>query len=115
VTIVFDDGQRFEVSGTVLVGRNPVPGPDERVDTLIPLNDLSRSISKTHASLRWDGRVLWVGDRGSTNGTVLGEATGARRIGPQTEDAAVPGSRVNLGDRFFTIEPLGTTTPGGQR
>lgn len=115
VVIAFDDGQRLEVSGTVLVGRNPAPGPDDEVDALIPLNDLSRSISKTHACLRWDGRVLWVSDRASTNGTAVVDASGTRQISPQVEEPAFPGGRVNLGDRFFTIESIPPESLEGQR
>lgn len=114
VFIAFDDGQRFEFSGTVLVGRNPTPGPDEEVDALVPFRDRTRSISKTHASLRWDGRVLWVGDRDSVNGTAIVDAVGTREVGAMTEQAAAPGSRVNLGDRFLTVEPLASPAPGGQ-
>ena len=114
VFIAFDDGQRFELSGTVLIGRNPAPGLDEKVDALVPFRDRSRSISKTHATLRWDGRVLWVGDRDSVNGTAIIDASGTREVGAMTEEAAAPGSRVSLGDRFLIIEPLVSTAPGGQ-
>jgi pSer/pThr/pTyr-binding forkhead associated (FHA) protein len=110
VFIAFDDGQRFEFSGTVLIGRNPTPGADEEVDALVPFRDRTRSISKTHASLRWDGRVLWVGDRDSVNGTAIVDGAGTREVGAMTEQAAAPGSRVNLGDRFLTVEPLASTT-----
>ena len=114
IVIAIDDGQRFEVHGTVLVGRNPEPGPGEKVDALVPLPDSSRSISKTHASLRWDGRTLWVGDRGSTNGTTVVDASGTRQVSTHTAEAAGPGSEVHLGDRSLTVESLGpiADTPG---
>lgn len=114
IVIAIDDGQRFEVHGTVLVGRNPEPGPGEKIDALVPLPDSSRSISKTHASLRWDGRTLWVGDRGSTNGTTVVDASGTRQVSPQAPEAAAPGSTVHFGDRSLTVEKLGPIARGAQ-
>ncbi|NMR21603.1 RDD family protein [Cellulomonas fimi] len=114
VVVAIDDGQRFEIRGTALVGRNPQPAPDEQVHVLIPLNDLSRSVSKTHASLRWDGTVLWVADRGSTNGTRVVDPTGARTpVGMHGEQSVHPGSRIELGDRTVTVEVPAGSYPTG--
>lgn len=108
VVIALDDGQRFELRGVALVGRNPHPVAGEHVDLLVPLNDLSRSVSKTHASLRWDGRLLWVADRGSTNGTAVIDGSGERvAVTTAEERAAAPGARVEVGNRSFLVEPAG--------
>lgn len=124
VVLTFDDGRRVEVQGRALVGRAPQPAAGETVDTLIPVTDLSRSISKTHAALRWDGRVLWVADRGSTNGTVVVDGVSRYDVGG-VEHPAPPGSRVELGDRSFVVgrggvphaphAPQGGTGPGDHR
>lgn len=76
----------------------------------MPVNDLSRSVSKTHASLRWDGRHLWVADRGSTNGTIVLTAQGERSAASADGVAVEPGSRLELGDRWVAIE---APAPGG--
>lgn len=112
VIIAVDDGQRFEIRGTALLGRNPQPLPGEPVDLLVPINDLSRSVSKTHATLRWDGHLLWVTDRGSTNGTAVRSMQG-HRPADQGEVPAAPGETVEVGDRTFFVEPAAAT--GGAR
>lgn len=105
VVIALDDGQRFEIRGTTLVGRNPRPDALETVDYLVSVNDMSRSVSKTHASFRWDGQVLWVTDRASTNGTVIAHPDGQRVTVPAgAEHPAHPGGRVELGERIVQIE-----------
>lgn len=121
VVLTFDDGRRVELQGRALVGRAPQPTAGETVDTLIPVTDLSRSISKTHAALRWDGRVLWVADRGSTNGTVVVDGVSRYDVGG-VEHPAPPGARVELGDRSFVVgrggvphAPHGSPGPGAHR
>lgn len=99
-----DDGGSVTVTGTTLLGRNPAPAAGEPDADLLPLHDLSRSVSKTHARLRWDGRMLWVVDRGSTNGTVL-EVRGSRTLLRAGHELVAPvGSRIVLGDRVLTVE-----------
>lgn len=102
--VTTEDGEVFEVAGRALVGRNPRPRDGEAVEVLIPLNDLARSASKTHAALRWDGRTLWVTDRASTNGTAVTDPTGRRRaLTPHAEEPVAPGSTLHLGDRTLTV------------
>lgn len=103
-----DDGRSVVVSGVTLVGRNPAPAPGDPHVDLLPLPDLTRSVSKTHAVLRWDGRDLRVTDRGSTNGTLL-ETPGRQVLLPAgTETVAPVGSRIVLGDRVLTVEGIVT-------
>ncbi|WP_421742478.1 RDD family protein [Cellulomonas sp.] len=109
MVLVAADGHRLEVTGLTLVGRNPEPVRGEVADQLVPLIDLSRSVSKTHASLRWDGRTLWVADRGSTNGTTVSVGGGARTLLPPGGEEALPvGTSVHFGDQTFTVDgPVG--------
>lgn len=99
-----DDGQRFEVRGTALLGRSPEPRAGEEIGTLVPVNDLARSVSKTHAQLRWDGRTCWVLDRGSTNGTSVADADGRRPVTETAEVAVAPGGSVRIGNRELLLE-----------
>lgn len=107
--LVAPDGARLEVTGLTLVGRNPEPAQGEVADQLIPLIDLTRSVSKTHASLRWDGRTLWVADRGSTNGTSVSTHGGARTLlPPGGEEALTAGTTVHFGEQAFVVDgPVG--------
>lgn len=89
----FDDGTELTVSDLVLVGRDPAAADGEMTAQLVPLDDPTRGLSKTHAALAVvDGRLV-VTDRHSTNGTVVRSATG-------TERTCVPGdpTPVAIGD-----------------
>jgi len=77
VTVLFDSGQRFELAPCAVIGRNPAPFAGMGDGAVVAIADLSRSLSKTHALLEWDGRELWVTDLGSSNGTGI--------IGPDRE------------------------------
>ncbi|WP_413453009.1 FHA domain-containing protein [Georgenia phoenicis] len=104
LTLVTADGGRHVVVGTALLGRNPQPRPGEQVDGLVPLTDLARTVSKTHAALRWDGRTAWVTDRASTNGTFVTDTAGVtRRLEAHAETAAELGSTLHLGDVVLTL------------
>ncbi len=104
VVVATADGGRFTVTATALLGRNPQPRDGEPAGTAVPINDLQRTVSKTHAGLRWDGRTLWLTDRGSTNGTVVVAPSGhAQRLRPWEELAVQPGSAIQLGDQTVTV------------
>ncbi|WP_225752717.1 FHA domain-containing protein [Actinotalea sp. Marseille-Q4924] len=110
--IVLDDGQRVEVRSVALLGRRPQPRPDEEVEVLVSMDDFARSVSKTHARLRWDGQVGWVVDRGSTNGTAVEHATGRRTVGQDVEEQVLPGQQVHLGRRSFVLEVASPVSGG---
>lgn len=105
VTILLDTGERYEVRGSVLLGRAPERKEGDE-STLFPLPDLSRSLSKTHARLEWSGAVLWVTDLRSTNGTVLVAPGGERQpLAPGLRGAASVGWTVELAERSFEVRP----------
>lgn len=102
--LAFDDGTVVEADGVCLIGRQPVPAAGETADLIVAIQDFSRSVSRTHARVRWDGYVLWVLDRGSANGTVVTDTTRAvHQAGPVEEVPATPGARVSLGERYFIV------------
>lgn len=113
VTLIFDSGQRVDLTHTLLVGRNPQPtvlaaegAPDQPADTpVFAWPDLSRTLSKTHALLEWDGRRLWVTDLASTNGTTLvGEDLRSTALLPDVRTWVPEGHRVVSGDRAMSFE-----------
>ena len=105
-TLVMDTGQRIAlVAPRTLLGRAPVAVPPwDKADT-VPVIDPDRSISKTHLAVLLDGDRLSVRELGSTNGSAVVAADGARTTLLMGQDVAVPdGARVELGDRSFTVE-----------
>lgn len=105
-TLVMDTGQRIAlVAPRTLLGRAPVAvSPWEEADT-VPVTDPDRSISKTHLAVLLDGDRLSVRELGSTNGSAVVAADGARTTLLMGQDVVVPdGARVELGDRSFTVE-----------
>lgn len=103
VTLVLDSGVRLEVSGRLLVGRNPA-APDGEEQARYAWPDLSRSLSKTHALLEWAGTVLWVTDLHSTNGTRLISPDGSvQPLVPEIPGPAGPGWTVEFGDRRLEV------------
>jgi predicted component of type VI protein secretion system len=109
----FDDGTAVAAGPRGLLGRAPadVAGRPPADPTgrppavLVPLDDDSMRISKTHAEFGvTDGR-FWVADRASKNGTVVELPGGAERSLGAGERIELPvGSAVRLGGRRFTVE-----------
>ena len=102
---VLDDGRDVEVSGLVLLGRNPQARPGEDEAELIKVADETRTVSKTHLSLTADASGLWVMDRGSTNGTTLTNEAGVSKPCPAGDVVAVAaGGIISFGDHWLKIE-----------
>lgn len=101
----FDDGRTEELGSTALVGRNPAGYDGEMISRLIPIQDSTRSVSKTHIHLSVSSEGLWVTDRNSTNGSAISSSNGAKiPLVGGTPALARPGSRVHFGDRSFLVE-----------
>lgn len=105
VAVLIAGDERVVITTTALLGRNPVPAAGTTVGTIVRVMDMSRSVSKTHAKLTWDGEVLSVEDHGSTNGTTLRRADGtAVPCPPGTPVLALPGDTLQLGDKAYFVE-----------
>ena len=86
----------------LVLGRNPSAPTDAPADAY-RWTDLSRTLSKSHALLEWDGRLLWVTDLGSTNGTAL-RTSGARQpLLPHQRTPLPAEATLELGDRVVTV------------
>jgi hypothetical protein len=66
--LVLPDGEVYEIEDDVIVGRRP-ESPDGVAVLAIP--DPTRTLSKSHVRMRFDGERWTVEDLGSTNGLVL--------------------------------------------
>lgn len=103
--LLFDDGKRYELAGSGVIGRNPEPRPGEDDGQRVAIEDSSMSISKTHAMFGVDADGFWISDRGSRNGTSVRSASGqitqikaGERSYPGQDDV------VFLGERSFAVK-----------
>ena len=100
----FSTGESVSVSGTGLIGRNPVAEPGEYFDTLVAIVDPGRSVSKTHLEFGQDDTSFWVSDRYSGNGTVMREPDREpRRCEAGKRYRVIRGTRVEIGEQFFIV------------
>lgn len=104
--LVLDTGERVDVVGDGLIGRRPDPQPG--IVHVVCVDDPARSVSKVHLAFGLDGSgpgMLWVTDRGSTNGSVVVSPSGAESALPPGARAVVGvGWTVRFGERRLTVE-----------
>jgi uncharacterized RDD family membrane protein YckC len=104
LTVVLDSGQRFELAPCALIGRNPAAGSGGAECAIVAIADLSRTLSKTHALLEWDGKELWVTDVGSSNGTgIIGPDGQLFALEPLSRTPVPPDWTVAPGERSLTF------------
>ena len=101
--LVLDTGQRIRVAGRVLLGRDPQARADVGDARLIAIPDETRSISKTHLSLRVTELGVELSDLGSTNGTEIERDGRIAVVAAGTPVLAARGDTVRFGDRTFVI------------
>lgn len=103
--LVSTTGQRFEVSGRSLLGRNPKASPEIAYEAILVVVDPGKTISKSHAELLVVEDELLVVDLRSGNGTVVqtpGEAP--VRCEPGMPQPVSRGSRLVLGRQAIDVE-----------
>jgi hypothetical protein len=112
--LVFDDGTTHSVDTGYLLGREPEADARVRSGALRPiaLDDRTGAMSRVHAEIRLENWDVVLHDSGSSNGTFVAEpgATAWSPLLPERSQRLVPGMRVRLGQRTFTLE-----TPSGVR
>ncbi len=100
----FSTGESVSVTGTGLLGRNPVAEPGEYFDSLVTISDPGKSVSKTHLEFGQDGGTFWISDRYSGNGTVVRQPEAQpRRSEAGKRYRIVRGTRVDIGEQFFIV------------
>jgi uncharacterized RDD family membrane protein YckC len=103
--LVFDTGQRIDVTGDGLVGRSPEG--EMGIVHVVVIDDPDRSVSKVHIAfgLTPAGDELWVVDRASVNGTVLVDPDGvAATLPPGTQALVGAGWTIRFGQRSARVE-----------
>lgn len=99
-----DEGREIDISGLVLLGRNPQPRPGEEEAELIKVADETRTVSKSHLGLGADANGMWVMDRGSTNGSTVTNSSGVSRpCPPGTVVQVAEGNIVSFGDHWLEV------------
>ncbi|MBO9578232.1 MAG: FHA domain-containing protein [Microbacteriaceae bacterium] len=103
--LVSTTGQRFEVRGRSLLGRNPVADPAVHYEAVLVVVDPGKTISKSHAELLIVADELLVIDLHSGNGTVV-ETPGQRAVKciPGMPQPVRRGSRLVLGRQAIDVE-----------
>ena len=101
---LLDDGSQIELSANNLIGRDPVadgqPGPTQ----LLPIDDPTRSVSKTHLAVSFRDRSWWVTDMHSTNGVdLVWPDERVERLQPGTPTAVRAGVSVRFGERTLHL------------
>ncbi|MDJ0322485.1 hypothetical protein QMG61_01725 [Cryobacterium sp. PH31-AA6] len=100
----FSTGETVSTQGTGLIGRRPLPQPTERFDTLVQVNDLGMSVSKSHLEFGQHEGEFWVSDRFSGNGTIVRRPDStSMRCEPGRRYLVPRGSRVEIADQFFMV------------
>lgn len=100
--IELDSGQRVSLASALVLGRNP-SAPVDAPAEVYQWPDLSRSLSKSHARLEWDGRRVWVTDLGSTNGTFLRTDAGSQPFLAFQRTPVPADATLELGDRELSV------------
>lgn len=101
-TIDLDSGQRLTLDSALVIGRSP-SAPRDAPAAVYQWPDLSRTLSKSHARFEWDGRIAWVTDLGSTNGTLLRTGETHQPLLPLQRTPLPPTAELLLGDRSLTV------------
>lgn len=102
--LVATTGQRFEVTGRSLLGRNPKASTDALGASVLVVVDPGKTISKSHAELLVVAGELLVVDLGSGNGTIV-ETPGSApvRCEPGLPQPVPRGSRLVLGRQAIDV------------
>lgn len=100
--IELDSGERLSLTAALVLGRDPL-APTDAPAAVHRWSDLSRTLSKSHARLEWDGRHVWAVDLGSTNGTFLVDGDVEHELPPLHRTIVTGGTTLRLGDRHLTV------------
>ncbi|MDO5683782.1 MAG: FHA domain-containing protein [Propionibacteriaceae bacterium] len=99
-----DDGQRVELTGTVVFGRAPATPSDLQNVTLRALPDPSMRMSKTHLAIGIDPAGVWIQDLHSSNGVRVTHPGGAATtLSPGESTPSPVGSRIEFGGRWVEV------------
>ncbi|PKQ26721.1 MAG: hypothetical protein CVT64_03195 [Actinobacteria bacterium HGW-Actinobacteria-4] len=102
VTLTWDDGTVSTIGTSAVVGRNP-ESPGEPSALLVSMPDPTKSLSKTHFSVRIESDRVEIVDLHSTNGVALARAGASQRLEPGEPYDLADGDLLSMGERTVTI------------
>lgn len=105
-TLALDSGERLSLDSALVLGRDPV-APADAPAQVYRWADMSRTLSKSHVRLEWDGRQVWVTDLGSTNGTLVRGAGLPTPLLAHQRTPVPAAVTLEIGDRVVTIREAG--------
>ena len=97
-------GDPINLEATTVVGRDPDNISEYPDATCVSLNDVNRSISKTHAALALAPGGLWITDLHSTNGTRVEEEDHVTVVKPNESIPVPTGATIVLGSAAYRVE-----------
>ena len=103
-TAVLDSGIRLTLPASLVIGRNPVAADAGAASEVFQWTDLTRTMSKSHVQLEWDGQHAWATDLGSTNGSTLQDSGQPIPLTAFSRTAVPIGAVLSLGDRSLVVE-----------
>lgn len=101
-TLLLDSGERLTLDTALILGRDP-SAPADAPAEVYRWADMSRTLSKSHVRLEWDGRQMWVTDLGSTNGTFVRGAGASTPLLPHQRTPVPTDVVLEIGDRTLTV------------
>lgn len=101
-TLLLDSGERLTLDTALVFGRDP-SAPADAPAEVYRWADMSRTLSKSHVRLEWDGRQMWVTDLGSTNGTFVRGAGASTPLLPHQRTPVPTDVVLEIGDRTLTV------------
>lgn len=100
--LVLDSGERLTLTTALILGRDP-SAPADAPAEVYRWADMSRTMSKSHVRLEWDGHQVWVTDLGSTNGTFVRGAGAPTPLLPHQRTPVPTDVVLEIGDRVVTV------------
>tara|TARA_R110002124_G_scaffold62804_9_gene171564 strand:- start:1718 stop:2434 length:717 start_codon:yes stop_codon:yes gene_type:complete len=103
--LTLPDGQEVSAHNTILLGRDPAPAAAWPEATLLAVDDVAKSVSKTHAALELTaGGQLVVHDLNSTNGVFVQHPGSAEIVvEPGHPELVEPGTLLGFGEFSIAI------------
>ena len=101
-TLHLDSGERLSLDTALVLGRDPAPPRDAPAE-VYRWADMSRTLSKSHVQLEWDGYQVWVTDLGSTNGPFVRGAGSPTPLLAHQRTPIPTDVTLEIGDRVLTV------------
>jgi len=98
-TLRFTTGDVAQVVGRAVIGREPEAAPEaiEEAVQHIEVADTTKTMSRLHAEVVWNGGRFWLIDRGSGNGTFLYPNSGKLELRPHEPVEVADGDTIEFG------------------